>query len=524
MNDAVAATPGRSASAPLQRVWTARARIDSAVIAGLTAATLTLGLFRSDSTSLWTDELFGYILASKPLPVLLRQLWSNNANMSLYYLVLNGWLDLLNILGVTHPAVWLIRLPSIVFAVGAVVAAYFVGKRLFGTVVGLVGAILLLLNYVFLMEVAQARAYSIELFLLLVGWYLFIRILENPGRNNDRLVTGFGAVMLLAVYADLFTGLVLLAQLAAFVALTVAGSISRASVRELIRPAVIASSMIIVGIVPLAVDVLVHGAANQWVPVPGLREVLTFAGAVSGANPGFAFVLLAGGILGVNIAVGRPEAMEAHRLSPRASTILLTTWIAVPFVLSWGLSQHPFGLHLFLTRYLLVIVPAICLLSAAGLHSVARSHLNLSRLMLLVAVLVAVTAVPEYYSRVQREDFRTASAWFAQRYQSGDGVVCASLGCAFAMEYYAPDRMESGAPGNYVWTPGIFGYVPIDPVTVATYAQTHSRLFYYYGTVGQSPYISPDEQWLEANYRLLDRIVTVPGSAGTVTVELWAAQ
>src|SRR6266446_91399 len=119
MNDAVAASMGRSASAPLGRVWAARGRMDSAAIAGLTAVTLALGLYRSDSTSLWTDELFSVTIATKPLPVLLRQLWSENANMSLYYLVLGGWLNVLERFGVAHPSEWLIRLPSIVFAVGA---------------------------------------------------------------------------------------------------------------------------------------------------------------------------------------------------------------------------------------------------------------------------------------------------------------------------------------------------------------------------------------------------------------------
>jgi mannosyltransferase len=525
MSDGIAVSTGRWAAAPLQRVRAGRGRIDSVAIAGLTLGALALGLYRSNSTSLWTDELFSVTLASKPLPVLLRQLWSENANMSLYYLILGGWLNLLNHLGIAHPTEWLIRLPSIVFAAGALVAAYFVAKRLFGSVVGLVGATLLMLNYVFLMEVAQARAYSLELFLQLVGWYLLIRILEHPTRNGGRLGVAFGAVMGLALYADLYTALVIFTQLAAFLALIGAGSISRARAREALRPALIASLTIIVGCTPLALDVVLHGAANDWIAAPGLREVLAFAGAVAGANPAFALALVVGGALGLGIALRRPDGGESERISPRAGVILLATWIAVPFALSWGLSHHPFGQHLFLTRYLLPIVPAICLLCAAGLYSISRTRVNVGRFMLVAAVLLAVTAVPEYYSRVQREDFRTASVWLAQRYQSGDGVACASLGCAFALEYYAPHRLQADAPGQYVWNAGRFDHIAVDPATLGTYAQTHNRIFFVYGTAGQSVYISPDEQWLQAHrYSLLNRIETVAGSAGTVTVELWAQQ
>ncbi|HEX9097354.1 MAG TPA: glycosyltransferase family 39 protein [Candidatus Dormibacteraeota bacterium] len=516
---------GRSAAAPLQRAGATRGRIDLVAIAGLTLGVLTLGLYRADTTSLWTDELFTLSLASKPLPVLMRQLWSNNANMSLYYLVLSAWLHIVNLFGLTHPTEWLIRLPSIVFAAGALIAAYYVGKRLFGVVVGLVGAVLLLLNYVFLMEVAQARAYSLELFLQLIGWYLFIRILENPGRKGGRMGLAFGAVMALAVYADLYTGLVLFAQLAAFLVLTVAGSISRERAREALRPAFIAALTITVSVAPLALDVLSHGAANEWIATPGLREVLTFAGAVSGASPAFALALIVGGALGLSIVMRRPQAGESGSVSTRAAIILVITWIAVPFVLSWGLSQHPFGQHLFITRYLIPIVPAICLLSAAGLYSISRTQVNVSRFMLVAAVLLAVSAVPEYYSRVLREDFRTASVWLTQHYQNGDGVACASTGCAFAMEYYAPDKLEADAPGQYVFDAGNFDHLSVDPATLATYAHTHNRIFLIYGTAGQSVYIRPDEEWFQAhNYRLVDRVVTVPGSAGTVTVELWAPQ
>jgi uncharacterized membrane protein len=485
--------------------------------------TLALGLYRSDSTSLWTDELFSVTIATKPLPVLLRQLWSENANMSLYYLILGGWLELLERLGVAHPSEWLIRLPSIVFAVGAVVVAYFVGKRLFGAVVGLVGASLLVLNYVFLMEVAQARAYSLELFLQLIGWLLFIRILQNPARNGVRLGLAFGIVMALAMYSDLYTALVIVAQLAVFLALVLARAISSERARAALRPAVVATVTMIVTITPLALDVLTHGAANEWIATPGLREVLTFAGAVAGANPAFALVLIVGGALGLSIAVRRADSGGPDGISPRAATIVLATWAAVPLILSWVLSHHPIGMHLFLTRYLVVIVPAICLLVAAGLSSIAGSRRMVSRVVLGASVLVAVSAVPAYYSRVQREDFHTASAWLVQQYHSGDGVACASLGCAFAMEYYAPDRLKADSPGQYVWSPGLFGHVPVDTAALAGYAQSHNRIFFVYGTAGQSPFIGPDEEWLLANhYTLVNRIVTAPGSAGPVTVELFA--
>lgn len=503
--------------------WLGGGRIDVIAIAWLTAAAAAIGLYRSDgTTSLWTDEVFSVTFASKPWNVIAQQLWGENANMGLYYVLLGGWIHGLNAVGVGHPTEWMIRLPSIIFGIGAVLAAYFTAGRLLGRAAGLVGASLLLLNYIFLMEIAQARAYSLELFLQLVGWYLLLRIFESPAQSR-RLAVGFGIVMALSVYADLFSVLVIAAQLAAFLVVAWIDPSIRARLNALARSAVLAGVTIVVAITPIALDVVLHRAPNDWIPTPGLHELITFAGALSSANPMLALLLAGGiGLSLVNIA-RRPSAVQLGALNPRTVVFLLATWIIVPLVLSYGLSHKPFNQHLFLTRYLLPIVPAICFLAAAGLCSLPDRRIR--AVAIAAVLLVATVALPLYYSRVEREDFRLASTWMSQRYQSGDGVACASLGCAFALEYYAPGKMQTDSPGNYVWTPGQFGHVPDDSATLATYSRTHSRLFLVYGTAGQSPTISEDEGWLIAHgYRMAERLVTAAGSAGTVTVELFERQ
>src|SRR5579872_1593752 len=103
MVEGMAVSARRTGVGPQQRTLVASNLFDLAAIAGLGLGTLVLGLYRSNSTSLWTDELFSITLASKPLPVLLRQLWSENANMSLYYLALGGWLHFIERLGIAHP-------------------------------------------------------------------------------------------------------------------------------------------------------------------------------------------------------------------------------------------------------------------------------------------------------------------------------------------------------------------------------------------------------------------------------------
>lgn len=500
--------------------WSTSARLDLIGVCWLTAATLFVGLYRADgTTSLWTDELFSVTFASKPWHVIAQQLWGENANMGLYYVLLAGWIHLWGLFGVT-PTEWLIRLPSIAFAVGSVLAAYLVAVRLLGRVAGLIGATLLLVNYVFLMEVAQARAYTLELFLQLVGWLLFIRILRGPATNRW-LPIAYGVVMALAVYADLFSVLIVATQLAIFGVLLRVDPGVGARAGELFRQAAAAAVTFVLAIVPISIDVVLHRIPNDWVPTPGLHELVTFAGAVSAANPVYSVLLAAGvGLALATLARQRPSASRPLEMNQRSVTVLLGTWILLPIVLSYGLSHKPFDQHLFLTRYLLPVVPAICLLVAAGLYAVGNRRLRIG--LLAATLIVSLAAIPLYYARVQREDFRTATTWLVQRYRPGDGIACASLGCAFAVEYYAPGRMQAEAPGQYVWDPGQFGHVSADPSTIATYAQDHSRIFFVYGTAGQIPYIADDESWLMSHgYQRTAELITAPGSAGTVTVELF---
>lgn len=516
------AVASRRASVTLRPVeWVRSQLFDVIGLIWLAAATAVIGLYRSGSaTSLWTDELFSVTFASKPWHVIAQQLWGENANMALYYVLLASWLHGLAAIGIGHPDEWLIRIPSIVFAVAAVIAAYFTASRLIGRLAGLVAATLLMLNYVFLMEVAQARAYSLALFLQLVGWYLFVRILDS-GKRDRRLAVGLGLVMAASIYADLFSALVIFAQFVAFVAVARIDPRIRAHLPELARVAAVTGSTIVLAVIPIGLDVVLHRAPNDWIPTPGLHELVTFAGALSSANPLLALFVAAGMALGF-VSYARRPARPGHAtaLQPRTVVLLLAIWIAVPLVMSYVLSHHPFEQHLFLTRYLLPIVPPICILVSAGLFSLGDPRLRAAAVA--GVVLVATAALPLYYSRVQREDFSVASSWLSQRYHAGDGVACASLGCAFALEYYAPGKMQADSPGNYVWNPGQFGHVAVDSDTLGAYSELHDRLFFVYGTAGQSPFIADDEAWLlEHGYRITDRLVTTPGSAGPVTVELF---
>jgi hypothetical protein len=89
--------------------------------------------------SFWMDEGFSLGIARLSWLDFYRIFWHREANMALYYLVLRGWIHL----GTTEA---MVRGLSAVTSLGAVVALYSLGKRLFGRSVGVTAALLLALN------------------------------------------------------------------------------------------------------------------------------------------------------------------------------------------------------------------------------------------------------------------------------------------------------------------------------------------------------------------------------------------
>src|SRR5687767_11242788 len=82
--------------------------------------------------SLWVDELFSVGLATQDLRTILMVLYGEEANMTLYYLLMAVWLK---IVGGSASEIWM-RLPSVVFGAGGIWAIYRLGSRLNGRATG----------------------------------------------------------------------------------------------------------------------------------------------------------------------------------------------------------------------------------------------------------------------------------------------------------------------------------------------------------------------------------------------------
>ena len=125
----------------------------------------------------WFDEGVSVGIARLDWYNFMRILWRREANMSLYYVALRFWLHF-------GSSPTYVRSLSVLFSLGAVAAIYFLGRRLFGTGIGLAASALLAFNAWELRYAQEARSYSLMVLLCTLSTSYFLKYVESPTKSN----------------------------------------------------------------------------------------------------------------------------------------------------------------------------------------------------------------------------------------------------------------------------------------------------------------------------------------------------
>ncbi len=511
----------------------------------LVGVALALNIHYLGKPSVWFDEAFSVELARQPLPLLWRTIFGPEPNMELYYLLLHFWLRLTALVGL-HPVEWVVRLPSAICAALSTGVIFILGRRYLGTIIAAVAALLYACNYLQLIYAQQTRSYALQLLLISLAWLALLCALQNTTGQKRWWIT-YVLMTVLAIYAHLFSMLILFSQCVAVCGLFVMSSQWRALIRR--RALIFIGSLLLIGIlsVPMFIESL-HGSKTGWLPIPHLPDLIALFTIISGDNIRYLLVMgisIICGLLFVGVAVlirqisglsrwanryswVGSEFKTAHDLWPFAWMMLC--WFVLPIVVSYSVSQG--SLRLFSTRYLVVVVPPFCLLAALCVVVLRR---KLVQLLLICALLgSSVLVVPHYYQNAQVENWNTAVHWLLARYQPDDGLVCydntLTQGCQIAVEYYLdayPDgaHFSADTPGAFSWEkfstnePQENPEQALEPTALANFASQHKRLFMITGRISNSAgvdHVKKTEQWLDQRYHFDAQIVT-----STVVIRLY---
>ena len=345
----------------------------------------------------------------------------------------------------------------------------------------------------------------------------------------------------MAIYTQLFSLLILAAQVVSFGGLALLPGPWRSKARQQLRSFLISLVSIFVFIIPLLYASR-HGSKTGWLPIPQPMDIYLLFLTICANSRIYLYLLLALCLLGLCVAMFayRPwgvrllskaslvDGADDKRLSGLQQLLpvsfALLCWIIVPVVLSYTISQGP--TRLFSSRYLVTIVPAFVLLIGLGIVVLRWRVVQVA--LALCLLLLTLHYVPLYYQNPQVEDWNTTVSWLEQHYQANDGLVCYdnAQGCQVSVEYYltaypSAAHFTADSPGSFPWvnydlTNHLGNAEPaVDPKALAVFGAHHSRIFYITGRISSSSIAA--QHWLDTHYHFIAQIVT-----HTVTMRLYA--
>jgi mannosyltransferase len=394
----------------------------------ITAVAAALRFHSLAAKSFWFDEGVSVAIARLDWYNFARILWRREANMSLYYLFLRFWLHF-------GGSEFFVRSLSVLFAVASIPVIYVLGRRLFGSPVGLIAAALLAVNAYHVQYSQEGRSYSLMVFFCLLSSLHFLKCLSDPSRRN-RIAYVISSV--LAVYAQFFSLLLVIAQWLSLKMLD----------REQV-PRQIKNDCRWIGLLasPVLAFVATTGTGPlRWVQRPGLKDVWVFALHLTGNGGPWLLIACVASCLAALLPVWRTLRFRRVPWDPWRYRFLLC-WLVFPIALTLAFSLVK---PLFVARYFIFCLPALLLLVACG---IARLRPVLMAPALLLVLVLSFRGTVGYYKKdvdIQRDDWRAATRYLLDHAQSGDALL-----------FHVPmGRMP------YEFYHSVFGATPLAPIVL----------------------------------------------------------
>lgn len=417
---------GSLAASSAQPLWTRASALSLALLTVLAAILRLAFLARKP---FWFDECFSVEVARLSWHDFGRLLWRREANMSLYYLLLRGWLHFGSSLS-------FIRSLSVIISLASLPAIYWLAGKLFDRRVALLAATLISFNAYHIRYAQEARSYSLFVLLATLGSGCFVALLRNPSRRNR---AGYILASVLGVYAHLYALLLLAAQWLSVRA--------RDRTRDLSRFHVLRRAWIWIGVasLPLVIFAAKTGVGPiRWIQRPRLHDLVDFGEHLSG-NDGIVLALL---YAAACIAAIMPPGKVARMFRP---DIEFDTW-RPRFLLIWLIFPVAFVVlaslvrPIFLGRYFIFCLPALVILVAAGIAKLNRRWLMGVSLAVILAL--ALQGTLSYYDHdfdLERDASETAVNYILDRAQPGDAILFHIAEARVPYEFFRSIRASRGS-------------------------------------------------------------------------------
>jgi mannosyltransferase len=385
----------------------------------------------------WFDECFSVEVARLSWHDFLRLLWWREANMSLYYVLLRGWLH-----WGFHPL--FVRSFSVLCSLATLPAIYWLACQLFNRRVGMTAVALMSCNAYSIRYAQEARSYALFLLLATLSSGFLVAWLREPSLGNRR---GYVVASVLAVYAHFYALLLIAVQ---WLAVRPFGGAPASETRVMNHRGIRRAWFEIgVAVLPLLAFVTKTGAGPiRWIARPGFHDMLDYWERLAG-NGGWPLLLL---YAAACFAAVMP--LSRRLLHPRVEwetwrLRFLLLWLILPVALAVVLSL---ARPVFLGRYFIFCLPPLVVLGAAGLANLRRAWMV--AVCLAVMLLLSLKGTVSYYNHdfdLERDGSEAAANYIYDHAQPGDAILFHIAEARIPYEFFGSLRtggLKSGVPSG----------------------------------------------------------------------------
>lgn len=407
-------------------------RLTLALLAVVLLVGAVLRFYELGGPSLWNDELSSWRRSAYDTVAKVISKGSvEDVHPPGYYL-------LLHVVQRVGDSEWLLRLPSALAGVGALVVIFLLGRRLWSEREGLVAAALMAVMWAPIRYSQEARSYSLLILASMLSFWTWMDLLREAERKGRLELYGALWYVLAStalIYLHYFGVLVLALQALAAFLYVLAKQRRQGALMPLAGVYGVIGLLYLPWLGPFWDDL---SKGNSWIEAPeegGGFVFWTYLEFVFNHQTVLAVLMTAivGGAAGWQLMAAR--AGKKIQFSVRSRWGLVTFWLLGPFLVAW--LQSVLSTPVLSNRNLLVSAPAAYLIVARAITALpVPARLQAAIAILAVGASLLGFNAKGYYSKPHRQQFREAVSYVVEHEKKAPKPAIIVTGHPAHFNYY----------------------------------------------------------------------------------------